>query len=56
MAVSVSLQSLGLILLAAILLQTIAVSVSFVYFNKVLSTVRRDPVLLLYLNDKITAN
>ncbi|KAM6917674.1 tumor necrosis factor ligand superfamily member 10-like isoform 2-T2 [Lycodopsis pacificus] len=38
MAVSLSLQSLGLIMLAAILLQTIAVAVSFVYFNKVLST------------------
>ncbi|KAI4786974.1 hypothetical protein KUCAC02_036759 [Chaenocephalus aceratus] len=42
MAVSVSLQSLGLILLAAILLQTIAVSVSFVYFNKVLSTMQES--------------
>ncbi|XP_037342973.1 tumor necrosis factor ligand superfamily member 10-like isoform X1 [Pungitius pungitius] len=40
MAVSLSLQSLGLILLAAILLQTIAVAVSFVYFNKVLSTIQ----------------
>ncbi|KAM8915725.1 tumor necrosis factor ligand superfamily member 10-like [Spinachia spinachia] len=40
MAVSLSLQSLGLILLAAILLQTIAVAVSFVYFNKVLSTMQ----------------
>ncbi|XP_040055406.2 tumor necrosis factor ligand superfamily member 10 [Gasterosteus aculeatus] len=40
MAVSLSLQSLGLVLLAAILLQTIAVAVSFVYFNRVLSTMQ----------------
>lgn len=40
MAISVSLQCLGLITLAAILLQTVAVAVSFMYFNKVLSTVR----------------
>lgn len=42
MAVPVSLQCLGLVTLAAILLQTVAVAVSFVYFNKVLSTVRSD--------------
>ncbi|XP_029316507.1 tumor necrosis factor ligand superfamily member 10-like [Cottoperca gobio] len=42
MAVSVSLQILGLIMLAAILLQTIAVAVSFVYFNKVLSTMQES--------------
>ncbi|XP_068558472.1 tumor necrosis factor ligand superfamily member 10-like [Cebidichthys violaceus] len=42
MAVSLSLQSLGLIMLAAILLQTIAVAVSFVYFNKVLSTMQES--------------
>lgn len=40
MAMSISVQSLGLILLAAVLLQTIAVAVSFMYFNKVLNTVR----------------
>ncbi|XP_070835635.1 tumor necrosis factor ligand superfamily member 10-like [Chaetodon trifascialis] len=42
MAVSVSLQCLGLVTLAAILLQTIAVAVSFVYFNKVLSTMQES--------------
>ncbi|XP_037602571.1 tumor necrosis factor ligand superfamily member 10-like [Sebastes umbrosus] len=42
MAVSVSLQCLGLIMLAAILLQTIAVAFSFVYFNKVLSTMQES--------------
>ncbi|KAI3367536.1 hypothetical protein L3Q82_026391 [Scortum barcoo] len=42
MAVSVSLQSLGLITLAAVLLQTIAVAVSFLYFNKVLSTMQES--------------
>ncbi|XP_034418602.1 tumor necrosis factor ligand superfamily member 10-like [Cyclopterus lumpus] len=42
MAASLSLQSLGLIMLAAILLQTIAVAVSFVYFNKVLSTMQES--------------
>ncbi|XP_072221872.1 tumor necrosis factor ligand superfamily member 10-like isoform X2 [Leuresthes tenuis] len=40
MAISISVQCLGLIILAAILLQTIAVAVSFIYFNKVLNTVR----------------
>ncbi|XP_076604007.1 tumor necrosis factor ligand superfamily member 10-like [Chaetodon auriga] len=42
MAVSVSLQCLGLATLAAILLQTIAVAVSFMYFNKVLSTMQES--------------
>uniref|UniRef100_UPI0037E924E2 tumor necrosis factor ligand superfamily member 10-like n=1 Tax=Semicossyphus pulcher TaxID=241346 RepID=UPI0037E924E2 len=42
MAISVSLQCLGLIILAAILLQTIAVSVSFMYFNKVLNTMQES--------------
>ncbi|XP_056282762.1 tumor necrosis factor ligand superfamily member 10-like [Pseudoliparis swirei] len=42
MAVSLSLQSLGLLTLAAILLQTIAVAVSFVYFNKVLSSMQES--------------
>lgn len=42
MAVSVSLQCLGLIMLAAILLQTIAVAVSFLYFNKVLNTMQES--------------
>ncbi|XP_044023076.1 tumor necrosis factor ligand superfamily member 10-like [Siniperca chuatsi] len=42
MAISVSLQCLGLIILAAILLQTIAVAVSFMYFNKVLSTMQES--------------
>lgn len=41
MASSASLQSLGLITLAAILLQIIAVAVSFIYFNKVLNTVSK---------------
>lgn len=40
MAVPVSLQCLGLVTLAAILLQTVAAAVSFMYFNRVLSTVR----------------
>ncbi|MED6237772.1 hypothetical protein ATANTOWER_011117, partial [Ataeniobius toweri] len=40
MAISISLQCLGLIILAAILLQTVAVAISFMYFNKVLNTVR----------------
>lgn len=40
MAMSVSLQCLGLIILAAVLLQTIVVAVSVMYFNKVLNTVR----------------
>ncbi|KAF3701004.1 Tumor necrosis factor ligand superfamily member 10 Apo-2 ligand [Channa argus] len=42
MAISISLQSLGLVLLAAILFQTIAVAVSFMYFNKVLSTMQES--------------
>uniref|UniRef100_A0A3Q3WSY0 Tumor necrosis factor ligand superfamily member 10 n=1 Tax=Mola mola TaxID=94237 RepID=A0A3Q3WSY0_MOLML len=42
MAVSVSLPCLGLGVLAAILLQTIAVAVSFVYFNKVLNTMQES--------------
>uniref|UniRef100_A0A674PRS8 Tumor necrosis factor ligand superfamily member 10 n=1 Tax=Takifugu rubripes TaxID=31033 RepID=A0A674PRS8_TAKRU len=42
MASSASLQSLGLITLAAILLQIIAVAVSFVYFNKVLNTMQES--------------
>ncbi|KAM9340997.1 tumor necrosis factor ligand superfamily member 10-like [Symphorus nematophorus] len=42
MAISVSLQCLGLIILAAILLQTIAVAVSFMYFNKVLNTMHES--------------
>ncbi|XP_040916763.1 tumor necrosis factor ligand superfamily member 10-like isoform X2 [Toxotes jaculatrix] len=42
MAISVSLQCLGLIILAAVLLQTIAVAVSFMYFNKVLSSTMAD--------------
>lgn len=42
MAVSVSLQCLGLIILAAILLQTVAVAVSFMYFNKVLNTMQES--------------
>uniref|UniRef100_A0A3Q0RAU1 TNF superfamily member 10 n=1 Tax=Amphilophus citrinellus TaxID=61819 RepID=A0A3Q0RAU1_AMPCI len=40
MAMSISVQSLGLIILAAVLLQTIAVAVSFIYFNKVLNTMQ----------------
>ncbi|KAF7662993.1 hypothetical protein LDENG_00221320 [Lucifuga dentata] len=42
MAISISLQCLGLIILAAILLQTVAVAVSFMYFNKVLNTMRES--------------
>nr|XP_020472308.1 tumor necrosis factor ligand superfamily member 10-like [Monopterus albus] len=42
MAISISLQCLGLIILAAILLQTITVAVSFMYFNKVLNTMRES--------------
>ncbi|KAM6968889.1 tumor necrosis factor ligand superfamily member 10-like [Tautogolabrus adspersus] len=42
MAASVSLQCLGLIILAAVLLQTIAVSVSFMYFNQVLNTMQES--------------
>ncbi|XP_039898182.1 tumor necrosis factor ligand superfamily member 10-like isoform X2 [Simochromis diagramma] len=42
MAMSISVQSLGLILLAAVLLQTIAVAVSFMYFNKVLNTMQES--------------
>ncbi|XP_060938752.1 tumor necrosis factor ligand superfamily member 10-like [Limanda limanda] len=42
MAVSLSLQSLGLIILAAVLLQTIAVAISVIYFNKVLSTMKES--------------
>lgn len=42
MAISVSPQCLGLVILGAVLLQTIAVAVSFVYFNKVLSTMKES--------------
>ncbi|XP_067469878.1 tumor necrosis factor ligand superfamily member 10-like [Thunnus thynnus] len=42
MAISMSLQGLGLIILAAVLLQTIAVAVSFMYFNKVLNTMQES--------------
>lgn len=42
MAISLSVQCLGLITLAAILLQTIAVAVSFMYFNKVLNTMQQS--------------
>ncbi|KAM9842173.1 tumor necrosis factor ligand superfamily member 10-like [Aulostomus maculatus] len=42
MAVSVSLQGLWLIILTAILLQTLAVVVSFMYFNKVLNTMQEN--------------
>ncbi|KAG7238020.1 hypothetical protein INR49_031374 [Caranx melampygus] len=42
MAISVSLQCLGLIMLTAILLQTIVVAVSFMYFNKVLNTMQES--------------
>ncbi|TRY84966.1 hypothetical protein DNTS_007659 [Danionella cerebrum] len=35
-----SMQYIGLMLLAAILLQTIAVAVTFIYFNHVLSTMK----------------
>nr|XP_046269274.1 tumor necrosis factor ligand superfamily member 10-like [Scatophagus argus] len=42
MAISVSLQCLGLIILAAVLLQTIAVAVSFMYFNKVLNSMQES--------------
>ncbi|KAM9708727.1 tumor necrosis factor ligand superfamily member 10-like isoform 1-T1 [Menidia menidia] len=42
MAISISVQCLGLITLAAILLQTIAVAVSFIYFNKVLNTMQES--------------
>lgn len=42
MSVSVSVQCLGLITLAAILLQTIAFAVSFMYFNKVLNTMQES--------------
>ncbi|KAM9355050.1 tumor necrosis factor ligand superfamily member 10-like isoform 2-T2 [Pholidichthys leucotaenia] len=42
MAFSFSLQCLGLIILAAVLLQTIAVAVSFMYFNKVLSSMQES--------------
>ncbi|CAK6965939.1 tumor necrosis factor ligand superfamily member 10-like [Scomber scombrus] len=42
MAISISLQGLGLIILAAVLLQTIAVAVSFMYFNKVLNTMQES--------------
>ncbi|XP_058472015.1 tumor necrosis factor ligand superfamily member 10-like [Solea solea] len=42
MAISISLQCLGLIILAAVLLQTIAVAISFIYFNKVLNTMQES--------------
>lgn len=48
MAISASVQCLGLTVVAAVLLQTIAVAVSFMYFNKVLNTVRVS--LKSYLN------
>lgn len=41
-----SMQYIGLLLLAAILLQTIAVAVTFIYFSNVLSTVRIINLLL----------
>lgn len=40
-AMVLSVQALGLVVLAAILLQTIAVAVSFMYFSRVLNTVSR---------------
>lgn len=40
MTSSHTMQYIGLLLLAAILLQTIAVAVTFIYFSNVLSTVR----------------
>ncbi|MEQ2258497.1 hypothetical protein XENORESO_020554 [Xenotaenia resolanae] len=42
MAISISLQCIGLIILAAILLQTVAVAISFMYFNKVLNTMQES--------------
>ncbi|XP_061600381.1 tumor necrosis factor ligand superfamily member 10-like [Cololabis saira] len=42
MAISISVQALGLIVLATVLLQTIAVAVSFMYFNKVLSSMQES--------------
>ncbi|XP_068436418.1 tumor necrosis factor ligand superfamily member 10-like [Clinocottus analis] len=42
MAAALSLQSLALLLLGAVLLQTAAVAVSFVYFNRVLSTMQES--------------
>ena len=41
MASSASLQCLALVTLAAILLQVVGVAVSFIYFSKVLDTVRK---------------
>ncbi|XP_008397445.1 tumor necrosis factor ligand superfamily member 10-like isoform X2 [Poecilia reticulata] len=40
MAISISLQCLGLTTLAAVLLQTVAVAISFMYFHKVLNTMQ----------------
>ncbi|KAJ0008611.1 hypothetical protein NQD34_016026 [Periophthalmus magnuspinnatus] len=42
MAIFVSPQCLGMIILGAVLIQTIAVSVSFMYFNQVLSTMKES--------------
>lgn len=42
MAVFVSPQCLGMIILGVVLIQTIAVSVSFMYFNQVLSTMKES--------------
>lgn len=42
MAVFASPQCLGMIILGVVLIQTIAVSVSFIYFNQVLSTMRES--------------
>ncbi|XP_017291910.1 tumor necrosis factor ligand superfamily member 10-like isoform X2 [Kryptolebias marmoratus] len=42
MAISLSVQCLGLIILAAVLLQTVAVALSFMYFNKVLNTMQEN--------------
>ncbi|XP_047467700.1 tumor necrosis factor ligand superfamily member 10-like isoform X2 [Mugil cephalus] len=42
MAISISVQCLGLIILAAVLLQTIAVAISCMYFNKVLNTMQES--------------
>ncbi|XP_075873761.1 tumor necrosis factor ligand superfamily member 10-like [Nelusetta ayraudi] len=60
MAVPVSLQCLGLVTLAAILLQTVAVAVSFMYFNRVLSTMQdsffRSSVSCLINADLLSEN
>ena len=56
MAIPVSLQCLGLITLSAILLQTIAVAVSFMYFNRVLNTVRCVFLSSQPFNQQMTAS